>query len=298
MAARDPGLSARIVEAWDLPGVGAGSGLVRLGDALIAIQDDALAAARIDPATRAVMLLPLAAGPARLPKMVKPDLEALALGPDGALWLLGSGSAPRRRRVARLDPADGQVAWFEAGPLYDAVAAIIGQTPNIEGAARHGGGLRLFHRGAGRLADLRTADRGGPGVCRNWVLDVALGPEGPRPPISEAFEVDLGSIGAVPLSFTDAAALAGGRFLYLAAAEDTPDAVADGPVVGAAVGLLVGQAARWTPLLEADGAPSVRKVEGLAPDPDLAGAWLITDPDDAARPAQLCRVVLKGNWGV
>ena len=186
--------------------------------------------------------------------------------------------------MARLVPGTGEVAWFEAGPLYDAVAAAIGETPNIEGAAVVGAGLRLFHRGAGR------------GTCRNWVLDVALGPEGPTGPVGAAFEVDLGDVAGVPLSCTDAAALPDGRFLYLAAAEDTPDAVADGPVVGAAIGLLAGAAVRWAPLLEADGTPSVRKVEGLAPDPDLAGAWVITDPDDADRPAELCRVALDGPW--
>ncbi len=284
MAAQDAALTARIVEVRDLPGVGAGSGLVWAGRALVAIQDDAPAAARIDPLTLEITLLPLAPDAGRQAKLEKPDLEAIAVARDGALWLLGSGSAPRRRRVARLNPAEGQVRWFEAGALYDAVAAAIGETPNIEGAAIHGEGMRLFHRGAGR------------GTCRNWVLDVALGPEGPRPPIGAAFEVDLGGVGAVPLSFTDAAALPDGRYLYLAAAEDTPDAIADGPVVGAAIGVLAGAVARWTPLLEADGTPSVRKVEGLAPDADLTAAWLITDPDDAERPAQLCRVVLEGPW--
>lgn len=287
MRGADAGLTARIVASWDLPGVGAGSGLVWAEGALVAIQDDAPAVARIDPATRAITIWPLLAEAGRMTKREKPDLEAIAEGPDGALWLLGSGSAPPRRRVVRLTPADRQVTWFEAGPLYDALAAVIGETPNIEGAACQGDGLRLFHRGAGSSAR-----------CRNWVLDVALGPEGPRPPVANAFEVELGGIGEVALSFTDAAALGEGRFLYLAAAEDTPDAIADGPVVGVAIGLLVGRAVRWTPVREADGTPSVRKLEGLAPDPDLAGAWVITDPDDPALPAQLCRVVLEGTWGV
>jgi hypothetical protein len=284
LAAPDPALSARIVDVWDLPGVGAGSGLIRAAGALIAVQDDAPAAARIDPDARTVALMPLAPDATRMAKRVKPDLEAIAAGPDGALWIFGSGSAEKRRRIARLEPATGAVTWQDAGALYDAVAAAIGETPNLEGAAAHGGGLRLFHRGAG-------------GSCRNWVVDVALGPGGPSGPVRGAFEVDLGEVAGVPFSFTDAAALPGGRFLYLAAAEDTPDAIADGPVVGAAIGLLDGTAVRWTPIREADGTPSVRKAEGLAPDPDLGGAWLITDPDDEARPAQLVRVVLEGPWG-
>jgi hypothetical protein len=38
----------------------------------------------------------------------------------------------------------------------------------------------------------------------------------------------------------------------------------------------------------------VRKVEGLAVDDDLRGGWLITDPDDPTRSAELCRVELDG----
>lgn len=273
-------LGARIVGAWDLPGVGAGSGLVRVGERLAAVQDDAPALAWITPETREVACVVLEGAGTRLPKPEKPDLEAIAAAPDGTLWLLGSGSAARRRRLCRVAPG-GEVAWIEAGELFDALAAVIGETPNVEGATAHHQGLMLFHRGAGR------------GTCRNWLVEVALGADGPCLPLGAAREVDLGLCGEVPWSWTDAARLPDGRVMYLAAAEDTPDAVADGPVVGAAIGLLDGG---WALLLEPDGTPSVRKCEGLAPDPDLAHAWVITDPDDAARPAQLLRVALEGPW--
>jgi hypothetical protein len=269
-------LTARIVGSWDLPGVGAGSGLVRVGDRLAAVQDDAPALAWIDPETREVACVALEGAGTRLPKPEKPDLEAIAVGPDGTLWLLGSGSTPRRRRICRVGD---DVSWLDAGPLFDALAEAIGEPPNVEGAVVHGGELRLFHRGAGR------------GTCRNWLIDVALGPDGPCLPIAAAREVDLGRCGDVPWSWTDAARLPDGRIMYLAAAEDTPDAVADGPVVGAAIGILDGP---WAPLLEPDGSPSVRKCEGLAVEGEFA--WVITDPDDAARPAQLLRVALEGPW--
>jgi hypothetical protein len=49
---------------------------------------------------------------------------------------------------------------------------------------------------------------------------------------------DLGAVGGVALAVTDAVALPDGRVLVSAAAEDTPNAVDDGPVVGAAIALL------------------------------------------------------------
>ena len=89
MGTPDPALRARIVASWPLPGVGAGSGLVWAGGLLVAIQDDAPAAARIDPATRAATILPLLPDAGRQAKMEKPDLEAIVAAPDGALWLIG-----------------------------------------------------------------------------------------------------------------------------------------------------------------------------------------------------------------
>jgi hypothetical protein len=100
----------------------------------------------------------------------------------------------------------------------------------------------------------------------------------------------------VPLSFTDAAPGPDGRVFYLAAAEDTPNAIDDGLIAGAAVGVLHRGEARWAPLLEAGGSPSVRKAEGLALAADGRGGFLVTDPDDAGIPAELCRVVLEGAW--
>jgi hypothetical protein len=86
--------------------------------------------------------------------------------------------------------------------------------------------------------------------------------------------------------------------VFLAAAEDAPDAIADGPVSGSAVGLLEpspsGVRARWTRLLGNDGQPSPYKVEGVAIDRDVRGAFLLTDSDDPRVPAMLLRVELRG----
>jgi uncharacterized protein DUF6929 len=109
---------------------------------------------------------------------------------------------------------------------------------------------------------------------------------------------ELGTIEGVRLGFTDAALLPDGRSVFLAAAEDAPDAIADGPVSGSVVGLLEpsadGVGARWTRLVGGDGRPSPYKVEGVAIDRDVRGGWLLTDSDDPRVPAMLLKVELRG----
>ena len=277
---RDAGVVARIVQAAPLAGVRAGSALVRSGDRLLAIQDDAFAVAWVDSVTWTARPLVLHGSGTALPKAEKPDFEAAFLHED-RIWVLGSGSRPNRCALARIDAQRGETALFDARPLYGAVERALGQVPNIEGAVPLADRLRLFQRGPGRRRDA------------NFIVDVnleVLAQGAPR--VLDVRPCDLGVVGGLHLGFTDAAPLGRGRTVYLAVAEDTPDGIADGPIAGAAVGILDGAGARWNVLQEADGTPSRRKVEGVALD-DRGGAWLLTDPDDAALPAELCRVELQ-----
>jgi len=278
-AVRDDGVVARIVRAAPLDGVRAGSALVRSGGRLLAIQDDAFAAAWVDPEAFTAQPLVLHGSGAALPKAEKPDFEA-AFVHDDRIWVLGSGSRPNRCYTARIDPRRGETALFNSAPLYGALERALGQSPNIEGAVPMADRLRLFQRGPGRRREA------------NFIVDVNLDVLAHGTPrVLGVQPCDLGTLDGLHLGFTDAAAL-GRRFVvYLAVAEDTPDGIADGPIAGAAVGIFDGATARWNLLLEQDGTPSRRKVEGVALD-DAGGAWLLTDPDDASRPAELCRVAL------
>jgi len=99
----------------------------------------------------------------------------------------------------------------------------------------------------------------------------------------------------VPLTFTDAAVY-GGRMLYTAAAEDSPDAVRDGPVAGAALGVIApGGSARYAEIVDADGARFAGKVEGLLMR-DARTGWIVIDRDEPATPSQLWEVELQGSW--
>ena len=96
------------------------------------------------------------------------------------------------------------------------------------------------------------------------LVDAVLG--GPTPasvPVGRPRVYDLGEVEGVGLAVTDAIALPDGRVLLSAAAEDSPNAVDDGPVVATALALVDGeQVLAVAPIPEVDG--HVHKVEGLA----------------------------------
>ncbi|MGQ0587506.1 MAG: DUF6929 family protein [Gammaproteobacteria bacterium] len=279
VASREERLNARIVESWPLPGVRAGSALLRIGAQLLAIQDDAFAAAWIDPATRKVAPLLLRGAGLELAKLDKPDFEA-AFAHDGRIWILGSGSRPNRCGIARIDLDRREAVLLNALPLYGAIARELGVSANIEGAVPLADRLRLFQRGAGRSAKA------------NFTVDVPLDVLAGAPPrILGVVNYDLGVLQGNFLGFTDAVAL-GRHIAYLAVAEDTPDGIADGAIHGAAVGIIRDDGTRWDVINEPDGSVSKRKYEGMVLDA-AGGAWLLTDPDDAKKPAELCRVELK-----
>ncbi len=280
----DPRLRARIVRIHALPGVRAGSALLRLPGCLLAVQDDAWSIAWIRLPDLAVTLQVLRGHGGALTKLAKPDLEAALAAPDGHIYLFGSGSRANRCAVVRINPDGTGVEVRERADIYAAIrdALALPTMPNIEGAVMARGRLRLFHRGSGVAAS----------------ASVDLPPDaldGGEAAVISVRRYSLGHIDGIPLHITDAAAAGAGRTAFLAAAEDTPDAIADGPVAGSVIGLIgPAGAPGWTRVLEPDGRPGTRKFEGLVLDADLRAAWLLTDPDAVDRPAELCRVELQG----
>lgn len=286
-AVLDDQLVARLTTVRPLPGVRAGSGLAWHGKDLVVVQDDAYAVVKVNLETGVTTSFPLNGKGEPLEKPEKPDFESVVTDLIGDLYLLGSGSTPLRRQIARMDLDTGKVTLETANELYDALATAVAGTPNLEGAVLMGEVLRLFQRGEGS----------GPGS--NLVIDVPfMTGSGPAPRVLSTHAYDLGAMNGVALTFTDAAPMGLDHWIYLAVAEDTPNAIDDGPVVGAAVGVMGPDTARWTQLLEADGSLSTRKIEGVALEPGCRAGYVITDPDDPTQPAELCRLVLEGPWAV
>jgi hypothetical protein len=327
-AVEDPMLTARVVSRTpllyaagadpeaDRPGhVRAGSSLAWVDGRLAVVQDDANFVALVDPDTLRAEAVHLPAGhegrrqfdERRGTKEYKLDLEACVAVPGeggDVLLAFGSGSSPRREQVAVLEgwaAGEPTVALRDASALYALLrgaADFAGSELNVEGAVWMDGRVRLFGRGNGAArGDILPVDA----TCdlewealRAYLRDPAAAPP-PEP--RGVVRYRLGSVDGLRLGFTDAAR-AGGRFLFCASAEDSPDATRDGRVAGSALGVFDdGGGVRWTLLRGEDGEVFTGKVEGLAIPPGSRGrAWVVVDRDDPDAPSDLCSVELGGGW--
>lgn len=288
--------------------VRAGSGMCKIGRWLVVVQDDVNFMALIDSEGDAVRCVALPAGEGgqrifeerRGNKGAKWDLEScVALdAPDhSGRWVVavGSGSRPARCRfvLARVDARSGEVSDVRVAPLpalYAALAgceAFAGAELNIEGAACVGGALRLFNRGNGQ------------GVARDASVDLELealwahlaAPDAVAAPALERVRgYELGELGGVRLTFTDADVREDGQVVFLASAEDSPDTYQDGEVVGCALGVFEGDAVRWAQLVTEDGAALKEKAEGMVMDGERV--WMLVDPDDPDVPGRLYSVAV------
>jgi hypothetical protein len=295
--------------------VRAASAIAPFGSGWLVAQDDATHAAWWrDDAVTPLRLFPPVAGHDLFTeehgtKRLKPDLEAAcavdAGGKPGTL-LLGSGSLPNRTRAAlvREGPDRPWVTTADLTSLYDVVGRALGVPEarrNLEGACVVGDHLRWFQRGDRR----RGVVDGSVDVDLAALLAALAGDADLAAiPLGDVRRYDLGAIGepedaggAVPLGITDAVVLDGGRVLVSAAAEDTDDPVADGPVSAAALAVLDGEEViAWT-LLPADVRGAVPKVEGLAiltASADTLELLAVVDADDAALAAPVLHLTVSG----
>jgi hypothetical protein len=277
--------------------VRAASAVAAFGDGWLVAQDDATHAAWLRPGTvtpvrvvdpvDGLEVFSSAAGT----KHLKPDFEAACAVPGGEVLMLGSGSSPARMR-ASLVGGDGFVV---AGlrPLYLAIAAALGLREdqlNLEGACLIGDRLRWFQR-ANLAAGAPTASAD---IDASALLAAVRGETASdKIDIHDVRRYDLGTVGGVALAVTDAVTIGDGRVLVSAAAEDTLNAVDDGPVVGSGIALL---GADGEPPIYA-ALPDAEKVEGLAVREVTAdGVRLVAvvDADDHDIPSR--RLALRLHW--
>jgi CDP-diglyceride synthetase len=242
-------------ELWfdDGSPVRAASAVAPLAGGWLIAQDDATHAAwRRDSSVVPVRVLPSVEGfevfsEAAGTKHLKPDFEAaceVTVDGEPGVLLLGSGSLPARMRASlvRLGDVGPRFDVLALQPLYERVAEALGIALtglNLEGACRLGDSLRWFNRGnlsAGLPSASVDLDLAGLMAALTGSADL----ESIR--IGSRLSYDLGAIDGVGLAVTDAVALPDGRVLLSAAAEDTPNAVDDGPVLGAALALALAAA--------------------------------------------------------
>ncbi len=274
MQTRDP-LQLSMVAQLD---VSAASGLCALPDRLCVVADDEtfLAQHAFDgtPLGRVALFGDALPEEHATRKRQKPDLEALALLPDGRLLALGSGSTPRRERGALIDPARGwTVRAIALAALYAELRAVLPEL-NVEGAVVVGERLVLLQRGNGRA---RANARVDLDLAR--ALEALDGGMLAASALIAVKAVALPDLAGVPLSFTDATVHAG-RVLFTAAAENTNDTYEDGACSGSVVGELRGAQVLWIQPVQ----PAC-KLEGISCTDDRL--WLVADADDRRAPAPL-----------
>lgn len=268
--------------------VSAASGLVAWRDELYVVADDELFVAVFDRAGRPLARIELFEG--ALPeehkarKRRKPDLEALALLPNGQLLALGSGSTPARMRSACVDPARRSlVARSDWSPLYTELMRTLPEL-NIEGVAVAGESLWLAQRGNGAL---------GMNACIELDLErasaaLAAGAAIETSVLKAIHPVRLGSIEGAPLSLTDLCAHPEGGLIFSAAAEPSGSTYDDAATTGSAIGVLTlqGQVVELVRVSERCKLEGIALVHDARRAPEL---WLVVDPDDRALRASLFR---------
>lgn len=319
VARRDPRLRARVTSSrplfykdgadssTDRPAhVRAASGICAFAGRLAIVQDDAAFIALLEPSGD-VSAVTLPSGPrgarqfddGRGNKADKPDLESCFAwsSPAGEVLVgLGSGSSSARDRVALVEEGDlSRGVLVDAGALYHALRAderFAGSELNLEGAVLlDDGRVRLCQRGNGAAVGSRLPVDATAHVDAAALLAFLTG-SGSPPAFRDVVQWQLGDIDGIRLTFTDAASTAG-RVLFLACAEDSPDAVRDGPVAGTAVGVFDDDdgGARIAVLEGREAA----KAEGIVITAPGRG-FLVLDPDDPDAPAELCELELTGPW--
>ncbi|MGY4533463.1 hypothetical protein ACVW0Y_002595 [Pseudomonas sp. TE3786] len=258
--------------------VSAASGLVRQGQGLWVVADDALVLQHYDLGGNWLRELTLL--PGTLPadekkrKKRKPDFEALLALPDGALLALGSGSKAQRQRGCLVRGDEVQV--IDLAPLYEVLAQQF-QELNIEGAVIHGEQLILAQRGNGAGGEnaLVFLDR------VQALTDIAEG-RLTSAALQHSLPVTLSDLHGVPLSLTDLCISPAGQLYFSAAAEATDSSYLDGQCMGSVLGRFTKDfAVEWLrPLV-----PTV-KIEGLAFQAD-GRLLMVADADDPEQPAPL-----------
>ena len=314
--------SAGADPARDRPAyVRAGSGCAFIdvpgqGRRLAIVQDDASFIALVDDISGRVDAVELPEAPgavrqfekARGNKMDKLDLEActaIEVAGRPALLAIGSGSVAVRETfvLLRFDDDGRPVVDMLPAPAFFARLrehrAFSGSELNVEGMVLLAdGSLRLFNRGNGAPDECGGPVNAHGDVPLDGLLTWLHDPSASMPQLTGVTPHQLGSVRGVSLTFTDATACADG-IVFLASAEDSPNAIDDGAVVGTAIGLMrLDGSIAMAPIHDEEGQPLTDKIEGVAIDPARPDrALVVVDRDDPVQPCELLVVTLPTRWG-
>lgn len=236
-------MKATIIKKTPLPGIHSASGIEVLGDRLYIVGDDASWLYVLDkawkPAGRVRLFDTSSPAGERIPKLQKPDLEALTvISLEGQPYLLavGSGSQANRQDAFLINPATGAVQRHSLAPLYDhlrTLTGVVGQRLlNIEGLAVADGVVIFLQRGNVSGTNALVAYALDPFTA--WLTE-----NGPLPaPQVRSFV--LPTVEGYTAGFSGAAPIPSRRrsLLFTASVEATDDEILDGDMLGSFAGIL------------------------------------------------------------
>jgi hypothetical protein len=325
-AVADPNLIAQItrsipllylegaIPALDRPAhVRSASGIVWTGNYFAVVQDDANFIALVDSTKEKVTAVTLPRGEEgkrqfddlRGNKKFKMDLESCVLVESEDQKLLitfGSGSSTFREKIVILrnltdDPQPDVYYAPELYKLLRSATEFAGSQMNIEGAVFLDKKIRLFNRGNGSSSENLQPVNASCDLDWQSLYAYLMNPKEKPPAIENIVRYNLGNFSDLPLGFTDVTNC-GGQLFFSAAAEDSPDAVTDGEVLGSVLGIFNGQdKIRWAEVSYKDGHRFSGKIEGVAfLENNRDRVFVVVDPDSPNKPSELCEVHLMGPW--
>lgn len=209
------------------------SGIEVIGDSIYVIGDDSPWLFKLNKKFEVEEKIQIAdvsiAVKGKIPKPLKPDIEAMAAF-ENDLLLFGSGSkSPQRDVLIRVNTSSKNISQYSLVKFYDALCTAAGFTRadlNLEAAVIIEKHLFLLNRGKNRIFKLN-------------VMDFLTHAEGKtESPSTEIFKIVLASLNGIEAGFSGAAASPDGKqIVFTASVENTPNWIDDGEILGSFVGV-------------------------------------------------------------
>ncbi|MDX5436276.1 MAG: hypothetical protein LPK03_03740 [Pontibacter sp.] len=217
------------------------SGLVRVQDAFYIVGDDSPFLFQLNDSFALAQQHPIfditGVVDGRIPKAVKPDLEAMthfSYGRDELLLLLGSGASAARNKGYLVNLTDRmKVQELNMSRFYTFLKKVLRLESegmlNLEGLAMDNVYTYLLQRPLGTGANVLL--RFDTSAFKDFVLGYG------GVPAVAVYHFELPQLGQRRASFSGAYSFQG-KLFFTASVEDTPNAIDDGEVLGSFIGLI------------------------------------------------------------
>jgi hypothetical protein len=224
-------MQLELLRSQEFPHIPSGSGIEKWQDKIYIIGDDSNFLFELNNEWKLSRTIRLFDRPVdtnqRIPKPLKPDLEAVTLVPPNHLLALGSGSLAELRDVGvlidlahNMDPE-----YLSFSPLYDQLRGITAQL-NIEGACNIDDTIILLNRG--------DASHSNQVIIANWNRKQLV-----MENLMDIHFVDLPQIEKTNAGFTGCVHVPeNDMMIFCASAEETHNAYDDGSVKGSLIGVV------------------------------------------------------------